>query len=59
MEQFLTVKEAAARSGLSEAYIRHLATRGLILARKPHREWGIMAKRLDDYQGNLKKPGSK
>ena len=58
MEQFLSVKEAAARSGPSEAYIRHLATRGLILARKPHHEWGSMAKSLDDYQGNLQKPGS-
>ncbi len=57
MLEGLSVKEAAARSGLSREYIRKLLQHGKIQGRKVIREWIISRESLDRFVASERKMG--
>ena len=53
-KNWLTVEEAAARSGLSETMLKELCKTGQLRALRDGREWKIHRKHLDQFEGGNK-----
>ncbi|NLF15350.1 MAG: helix-turn-helix domain-containing protein [Anaerolineaceae bacterium] len=59
MDNWISVKEAAAYTGYSTGHIRHLLIHGLLAGRKLGRDWFTTKEALDKYLATSPRPGPK
>jgi hypothetical protein len=59
MQDYISVKEAKERYGLSGQRIRQLLSNGTVKGRKFGITWAVDVKSLEDYLGTVRKPGRK
>ena len=59
MEDYISVKEASERYGLSGQRIRQVLATGIVQGRKFGITWAIDVKSLEDYLAKNRKPGPK
>jgi hypothetical protein len=57
--EWLTVAEAAKRSGYTARHVQYLLKQGLLKGRKPARDWFVDSQSLTEYLRNKPKPGPK
>jgi len=59
LEDLISLKEAAALSGLSHDHLRRLAGSGNLWAKKMGRDWLTTVKALEEYLAKERRPGPK
>ncbi len=59
LEDLISLKEAAAISGLSHDHLRRLAGKGDLWAKKIGRDWLTTEKALGEYLSKERRPGPK
>jgi len=59
LEDLISLKEAAAISGLSHDHLRRLAGRGDLWAKKIGRDWLTTEKAVEEYLARERRPGPK
>lgn len=59
LEDLISLKEAAAISGLSHDHLRRLAGRGDLWAKKIGRDWLTTEKAVKEYLARKRRPGPK
>jgi hypothetical protein len=59
MENYLSVKAASERYGVSQTQIRYLLRQGTVVGQKVIREWLVDRHSLEKYVHNRPKPGPK
>jgi len=57
VSELITLKEAAAYSGLSLSHLRHMAQKGRLQARKRGMQWFTTREAVDRYISSRKKRG--
>jgi excisionase family DNA binding protein len=57
MQDYVSVKEASERFGLSDSRIRQLLGKGVIQGRKFGNAWAILVSSLEGYTSQNRKPG--
>jgi excisionase family DNA binding protein len=55
--EWISVREAAKRTGYTPRHIRHLLAKGLVKGRKFGRDWFTTAEALDEYLATNPRPG--
>lgn len=59
LEGYVTVAEAAAKSGYSVRQLQNLLKKGVILGVKPARDWLVKLEDVLEYKKSAPKPGPK
>ena len=59
LEELITLQEAAKLSGLSQAHLRLLVSRGEMWGRKLGRNWVTTAQAVREYTARDRRPGPK
>ncbi len=57
--EWITVAEAAQRSGYTARHLQYLLKQGLLQGKKPARDWFVDAESLNAYLRHKPKPGPK
>ena len=58
-QDYMSVKEASERYGLSDSQIRRLLIAGIVSGRKIARDWLVVPSSMQAYMENRPKPGVK